>query len=127
VEDRALLERHKPLLRFDPQYDYRLLAAESAAENAGNVLRTADGEVIARRGGIPNLSLKTLSAYPPGRLPRSDDCLAFAPDFSGDARRMERDPDYAGRIYGRVVREPDGRRWLQYWFWLYYKIGRAHV
>jgi hypothetical protein len=34
---------------------------------------------------------------------------------------MEADPRYAGRLYGRVVRdETDGRTWLQYWFWLYY-------
>ena len=38
----------------------------------------------------------------------------------GDARRMEGDPRYAGRLYGRVVRDDGGRDWLQYWFWLYY-------
>ena len=116
----GLLDRHKPLLRFDPQYDYRLLAVESAVENPGNVLRTSDGEVIARSGGSPELSLGTLSTYPPGTAPSSGDCLAFAPDFQGDARRMEAEPRYAGRIYGRVVKGTDGRTWLQYWFWLYY-------
>jgi hypothetical protein len=62
ADRRALLERHKPLLRFDPQYDYRLLAVESAVENPGNILRTADGQVIARSKGRPSLSLDPLSA-----------------------------------------------------------------
>jgi microsomal dipeptidase-like Zn-dependent dipeptidase len=120
ADRRTLLERHKPLLRFDPQYDYRLLAVESAVENPGNILRTADGQVIARSKGSPSLWLDTLSAYPPGDRPVRGDCLAFAPDFPGDARRMETIERYAGRIYGRVVDGTDGRTWLQYWFWLYY-------
>ena len=117
---RALLKRHRPLLRFDPQYDYRLLAAQSAVENPANILRTDDGELIARAGSSPLLELRTLSAYPTGRAPSDGDSLAFAPDFLGDARRMETDPRYSGRIYGRVVAGTDGRTWLQYWFWLYY-------
>src|SRR5215208_3250770 len=129
----ALLERHKPLLRFDPQYDYRLLAVESAVENPGNVLRTDDGEVIAHAvlrtddGEVipcanrsPALSLTTLSAYPPGTLPSSDDSIAFAPDLQGDGRRMETQERFAGRIYGPVVEGTRIRTWLQYWFWLYY-------
>jgi hypothetical protein len=115
-----LLERHKPVLRFDPQYDYRLLAAESAVDNPGNLLRRRDGEVIARAGGEPQLGIGTLADYPAGLEPEGDDCLSMAPDHPGDSRRMEREEGNAGRVYGRVVEEPDGRRWLQYWFWLYY-------
>ncbi len=115
----ALLDRHRPLLRFDRQYDYRLAAVEGMVENAGNLLRTADGEVIARVGGDPALTLELLSAYPDGREPKPDDSLCQAPDVLGDARRMETEPRYAGRLYGRVVRDGD-RDWLQYWLWLYY-------
>jgi hypothetical protein len=114
-----LLQRHRPMLLFDPQYDYRLLAAESAVGNPGNLLRTNEGEVVARARGEPPLTIETLSAYPGGLEPRPGDCLSMAPDYPGDARRMERELAHSGRIYGRVVR--DGRRiWLQYWFWLYY-------
>jgi len=120
TSDLALLERHKPLLRFDRQYDYRLASVEGMVENAGNLLRTADGEVIARVGGEPALTLELLTAYPDGREPAPDDCFCQAPDVLGDARRMEGDPRYAGRLYGRVVRDDGGRDWLQYWFWLYY-------
>ena len=116
----ALLERHKPLLRFDRQYDYRLASVLGVVENPGNLLRTADGEVIARVGGDPALTLELLSAYPDGAEAKSDDCLCEAPDVLGDARRMEGDPRYSGRHYGRVVVDDDGRAWLQYWFWLYY-------
>ncbi len=120
ADDLALLERHKPLLRFDRQYDYQLASVLGMVENAGNLLRSSDGEVIARVGGDPALTLELLTAYPDGRKPRSDDCLCQAPDVLGDARRMERDPRYAGPLYGRVVRDVGGLDWLQYWFWLYY-------
>lgn len=116
----ALLERHKPLLRYDRQYDYRLTSVLGVVENPGNLLRRADGELIARVGGDPALTLELLTAYPDGRETRPDDCLCEAPDALGDARRMERDPRYPGRLYGRLVRDGDGRDWLQYWFWLYY-------
>lgn len=114
-----LLERHRPVLRYDRQYDYRAASALGMVENPGNILRRADGELIARAGGEPPLSLELLAAYPEGLEPRPDDCLAAAPDHLGDARRMEGEPRYAGRLYGRAVE--DGRRtWLQYWLWLYY-------
>ena len=114
-----LLRRHVPLLRFDRQYDYRLAAVDGIVENAGNLLRTSDGEVIARVGGDPALTLELLTAYPDDREPQADDCLCQAPDVLGDARRMEVEPRYAGRLYGRVVHDDD-RVWLQYWLWLYY-------
>ena len=71
-------------------------------------------------GGDPPLTLELLRAYPDEREPQPDDCLCQAPDVLGDARAMEGDPRYAGRLYGRVVRADGGRDWLQYWFWLYY-------
>lgn len=118
--DLELLELHKPLLRFDRQYDYRLASVVGMVENPGNLLRTAHGEVVARVGGDPPLTLELLTAYPDDREPKPDDCLCQAPDALGDARRMEANPRYAGRLYGRVVRGDSGRDWLQYWFWLYY-------
>jgi hypothetical protein len=117
--ERELLERHRPVLCFDPQYDYRLLAAESAVDNQGNLLRRDDGEVIARAGGDPPLAIGTLSAYPGGLEPGPGDCLSMAPDYPGDGRRMEWEDAHRGRIYGRVKRDGE-RTWLQYWFWLYY-------
>jgi hypothetical protein len=119
TRERELLDRHRPVLRFDPQYDYRVLAADSAVNNLGNILRRSDGEVIARAGGHPPLGIETLTSYPGNLEVRAGDCLAMAPDRAGDARRMEWEEPHRGRIYGRVVAD-EGRTWLQYWFWLYY-------
>ena len=115
----ALLERHRPLLRFDRQYDYRAAAVETVVENAGNLLRTRSGEVIARAAGDPELTLALLRTYPDELTPDPGDCLCLAPDYIGDARRMEGEARYAGRFYGRAI-EDRGRTWLQYWIWLYY-------
>jgi hypothetical protein len=118
-DDISLLHRHRPVLRYDRQYDYRASSVSTAVENQGNVLRRGEGEVIARAGGEPPLSLALLRDYPEGLTPRADDCIAMAPDVLGDARRMEGEERYRGKLYGHVVREGD-RIWLQYWFWLYY-------
>lgn len=118
-EELALLEQHKPLLCFDRQYDYRPIAVEGAFGNAGNLLSTRHGEMIAGVGASPALSLTVLSEYPEGLLADASDALQLAPNVVGDARAMELSEPFAGRLYGRVV--PDDRRiWLQYWFWLYY-------
>jgi len=117
--DRELLERHKPVLRFDPQYDYRVLAASSAVANPGNVLRRNHGELLARSTDARPLELDALVGYPAGLEPEDGDCLALAPDYPGDAGRMEWQEPHRGRIYGRVKAD-GGRTWLQYWFWLYY-------
>jgi hypothetical protein len=119
--ERAMLERHKPILRFDRQYDYRAASVLGAVENRGNLLRTGHGELVGRAGDDPGLSLELLATYPNEFEAGEDDCLCLAPDPLGDARSMEADPRYAGRLYGRVVPDmTDGRTWLQYWFWLYY-------
>jgi hypothetical protein len=116
-----LLRRHRPLLRYDRQYDYRASSVLTIATNPGNLLRTADGEVVARAGRdeSPALSLDLLTSYPEELDSREGDCLSEAPDFLGDARRMERDERLAGRLYARAVAD-GGLTWLQYWFWLYY-------
>jgi hypothetical protein len=113
MNDRELLERHKPVLMFDPQYDYRTLNASSAFANPGNLLLRDHGEVIARGP----LELDALAAYEaePG------DFLALAAGQSGDASRMEWEEPRRGCLYARVERGRDGDlTWLQYWFWLYY-------
>ena len=114
-----LLERHRPVLRFDRQYDYRSASVQGVVDNPGNLLMTRHGEVIARVGGDPPLTLGLLTAYPEGGEAADTDMLCFAPNVLGDAREMEKRPEHSGRIYGRVV-EDGARTWLQYWFWLYY-------
>jgi hypothetical protein len=113
-----LLERHRPVLRFDRQYDYRPSSVEGVIENPGNLLRTGYGELIARAGGDPTLSLELLTAYPEGWSAAPLDAICMSPDIQGDARRMEA-AGQLGCLYGREL-EDGGRTWLQYWFWLLY-------
>ncbi|MGH2741082.1 MAG: hypothetical protein ACRDN8_01105 [Thermoleophilaceae bacterium] len=118
MNDLELLERHKPVLMFDPQYDYRTLAAGSALANPGNLLLRDHGELIARSTDAKPLELDALTAYDD---PDPGDFLALAAGQAGDASRMEWEEPHRGRLYGRVERDTDGKRtWLQYWFWLYY-------
>ncbi len=99
-EELGLLTRHRPILRYDRQYDYRAASVLGAVENPGNVLRRGEGEVVARAGGEPPLSLELLASYPEELEPREDDCISMAPDVLGDARRMEGEERYAGHLMG---------------------------
>jgi hypothetical protein len=119
VGDLELLERHKPLLRYDRQYDYRASRVDGMVENPGNLLMSSQGELIATVGGDPGVTFELLAAYPDERTVLEEDCLWQAPDVVGDARRMESDPRFDGVLYGRVVRD-GGRTWLQYWWWFYF-------
>jgi hypothetical protein len=115
MNELELLERHKPVLMFDPQYDYRALSARSAIANPGNLLLRDYGELLGRSTDATPLGLEALSGYEH----EAGDFIALAPGPSGDASRMEWDAELRGCIYGRAV--PDGGRiWLQYWYWLYY-------
>lgn len=113
--ERELLRRHRPLLRYDRQFDFRASSAATIADNACNLLARDDGSAIAR---APRLSLDLLAAYPPPLVPSPDDRLVEGPDRLGDARRLDAEERYADRAYGRVL-EDGGRTWLQYWLFYY--------
>jgi len=116
--DRELLERHRPLLRYDNQAAYRALAAAAATDWPGNALRRGDGRALAVRGGEPPLGLATLSDYPSAAAPEETDRLDFGQDQLGAARAFQADAAYAERVYGHVVHGE--RTWLQYWLFYYY-------
>jgi hypothetical protein len=118
--DRDLLELHKPVLRYDRQYDYRVSSVAGMVENAGNLLVSSGGELIASVGADPVVTLELLGAYPDERDIHELDSLCQAPNVQGDARRMEGDPRYDGVLYGRVIEGKGGRKWLQYWWWFYF-------
>jgi hypothetical protein len=115
-----LLERHRPLLKFDAQEPYLAISADSIVVNPTNALIRHDGRVLGRvdadgRG----LSLELLTDYPGSLTPHPGDRLDEAPNVVGDARRLQADPGLAERAYGRAV-EDGPWLWLQYFFWLYY-------
>ena len=107
------LARHRPALRYDSQETYRAMSAASITDNPGNTLIDATGKVLARAG--EGLSLAFLTSYPGAS---EGDKLDTAPGPQAAARRMQADPVYADRCYGRVFAD-GGRTWLQYWLWSY--------
>ena len=119
--DRELLERHRPLIRYDGQEPYRVCSAATITRGPANLLTRKEGTVLARASdaGPTKLSLELLSKYPADLKPAASDRLDEGPDELADARRLQSRSEFADRVYGRVKRQ-GGRTWLQYWMWLYY-------
>lgn len=119
--DRALLERWRPVLHYDPQEPYRAISARSMTDFEGNLLVLGDGTVLARAGGVGEalLSLELLADYPGELVATSEDRLDAAPDELAAARFFQENPAYANRTYGRIASH-GGFTWLQYWLWFYY-------
>ena len=118
--DAALLERHRPFLRYDPQEAFRACSARLLTDVEGARLLRADGAVIKMTGARRNpLTLVDLRRYPPGESESESDRIAAAAAGHGMPPLLQSDPRYRNRAYGRVARK-GGTRWLQYWFWLYH-------
>ncbi len=119
-DDAALLERHRPFLRYDPQEAFRACSARLMTDVEGNRLLREDGAVVKMTRAERNpLRLDDLRSYPPGEHEADTDRIdAVAADQPMPPLRQS-DPEYRNRAYGRVARR-DGTRWLQYWFWLYH-------
>ena len=119
--DLQLLERHRPLVRYDAQEPYRICSAATITQAPANILARKEGTVLARAAdsGPTKLSLGVLTSYPGGLKPAGTDRLDEGPDELADARRLQSRPEFADVAYGRVVRQ-GSRTWLQYWMWLYY-------
>jgi hypothetical protein len=131
AEMAELLERHKPLLRYDSQGSFyadaaRMMPERSGAGEAANRLMRANGDVIAtarRTGAKAPLTLAFLAArrYSDGTSVENGDHLdAVGRDYVLQARELHAIPDYADRIYGHVAIDDNNRLWLQYWFFYYY-------
>ena len=124
----TLLERHRPLLRYDAQDPYRACSALTIIENEGNKL-------VDKRGGLlapvleaaKELLFDTLGAGDDRRGERLDEG-GNEPKILKDALRMQGRPKYADRAYWRFHQDGD-TVYLQYWFWLYYNpkdvLGRG--
>jgi hypothetical protein len=121
-----LLKRHLPVLSYDSQGSFMAdspatLTNRIAPSGEANVLKRANGEVIATAAGgrrRPRLVLDFLGwpRYGDGaEVARSDFLDATGRDYVLQAREMHRD-EFADRIYGRATRADDGGWWLQYWF-----------
>jgi hypothetical protein len=127
-----LLERHKPLLRYDSQGSFFADSARTMAERVGgdpqtvNCLKRHDGGTIASAARPPADGSLTIEFLAPRRyggaetVSRDDYLDAVGGDYVQQARELHGEPDIADRIYGHVAVDEGGGRWLQYWFFYYY-------
>jgi hypothetical protein len=124
----ALLERHRPLLRYDSLESFRAervegICALSLAERC-NSLHREDGSLIASAapaGGEARLTAAFLGGptygdgTPAGRDDYLDQCGGFPAE---DARQLRQDGSDV--VYGRARRDDSGYLWLQYWLFFYW-------
>jgi hypothetical protein len=122
----ALLALHRPVVQYDSLESYHTDWAAVITDRPGNVLKRADGSVIAAAapasGDTPALSLAFLQphTYPTGEAVDDTDYIdETGSDYVSQARSMHARPGYANKVHGRVI-EQAGIAWLQYWFFMYY-------
>ena len=129
ADERSLLEKFKPFLRYDSNEAYFADSAAEMTDARGNVLRSGTGETIAASGpGEHDLRLEFLAAaggsYPNDKPVSDDDRLSVeGRDYLDQYRAIRAAPGYANVVYGRVV-EAGGVR-CQYWLWFFYNDLRA--
>jgi hypothetical protein len=125
-DPQALLALHRPVVQYDSLESYYTDWAAVISDRPSNVLKRADGTVLATAGpasgDMPALSLAFLrpDTYPSGQPVQSTDFIVeVGSDYVTQAREMHARPGYANKVHGRVV-EQSGVTWLQYWFFMYY-------
>jgi hypothetical protein len=114
TDPRVLLERHKPRLVYDSHEVYFADSAAIWTDSRTNVLKRADGKVVAKP---PQLSLAFLSTY----AAKSTDMIGDTTrDYAKNAARLHQQPQYRDRVHGHARKDWQGRLWLQYWLFYYY-------
>ncbi|MDA0170611.1 hypothetical protein OJ998_16035 [Solirubrobacter taibaiensis] len=114
TDPRTLLERHRPRLVYDAQEPYFADSAAVWTDSKTNVLRRADGTVVAKP---PKLSLDFLGTY---QAEKGDVIGDTTRHYASSAAALHAQPRYANRMYGHARRDRNGDLWLQYWFFYYY-------
>jgi hypothetical protein len=132
----ALLERHRPLLRYDSldpvHADSAATICSLALPSRWNSLHRADGTLIASSApshGEARLDLDFLGAgsYADGQpVERGDHLDECGGSLGADSHELRRDPRLTDRVYGRARRDADGALWLQYWLFFYF-ADRGHL
>lgn len=125
----ALLQRHRPVLRYDSLESFRAEPVSSicsfAAPGRSNSLHRADGSLIASVApsrGEPGLDLGFLGpVYPDGKPARRGDYLdECGGSHAADALAMREANGGTDVVYGRARRDEGGALWLQYWLFFYF-------
>jgi hypothetical protein len=134
-----LLELHRPVLKYDRNESYRADGAGIMADPFTHPNGTAAARILLKRrpegviasthpsGGQAALSLKFLGAdYQGGAPARSADYLDIdSLDYANEAILRHRHRDYGDRVYGRAVKDENGKVWLQYWFFYFYNSKKV--
>lgn len=116
----TLLARHSPRLAYDAQEAYFADSAAIWTDSATNVLKRADGALLAKP---PQLALGYLGAhtYADGQPVLASDVIGETTrDYARHAAALHAQAGYRNRVHGRARRDASGRLWLQYWFFYYY-------
>ena len=119
----ALLERYRPIVRYDSMESYYADWAAVISDHPGNKLLRADGSALAPGPAGDSLALALLKAgeYAPGVAAQNTDYIKIVgSDYDTQAREMHARPGYGDRVHGRAVQDATGTWWLQYWFFMYY-------
>jgi hypothetical protein len=126
LDTTALLTQFRPVVQYDSLESYYTDWAAIITDCPTNVLKRADGTVLAvagpSSGGMAELSLDFLQpqTYPSGEPVQATDYIVeVGSNYVAEARKMHAMAGYANRVHGRVV-EQAGVTWLQYWFFMYY-------
>ncbi len=124
IDRNVLLERNRPLLKYDSNESYFADSAEEWTDWKDN--RLLKGETLLAAAtpshGAVQLSLPFLGPdkYPDKAAVEPTDLIdCTGDDYAKAAHELHQDPRYRNRMYGRAV-ESKGRWWLQYWFFYFY-------
>jgi hypothetical protein len=131
MDERELLERFAPVLRYDSQGSFLADSARTMTDHitadgrSSNCLKREDGRILAaakRQGRQAQLSIEFLAGrrYANEVEVEDGDYLdAVGKDYVLTARELHGNPDYANRCYGHVAPQDD-RIFVQYWFFYYW-------
>lgn len=125
----ALLQRHRPILRYDAQEPYFADSAAEWTDNPGNQLHAADGRLLAAAPAVLSLGFLGPDRYADGQPARRDDRIGDPTrDYDRQAAALHVQPRYRNQMYGHWAVGSDGRTWLAYWFFYFYNdfnlVGR---
>jgi hypothetical protein len=125
TDKKVLLERHRPLLKYDSNESYFADSAAIWTDWKENRLLQGETPIAAAApaGGTPQLSLPFLVAgkYQDGVAVEGTDLIdCTGDDYAKAAHELHQDERYRNRMYGRAAEDPAGCWWLQYWFFYFY-------
>jgi hypothetical protein len=125
IDRNVLLERHRPLLKYDSNECYFADSAEEWTDCRHNRLRRGESTIAAATPGDGGrrLTLDFLRSgeYDGGPMTEATDLIdCQEDDYAAIAGELHRDPRYRNRMYGWAVEDSKGHWWLQYWFFYFF-------